>query len=105
MANFKPKSRYDNGTVTFSRDNTQFLVLRAALDLGPDNTDTYVTINQDLLKRPDLISFKAYGTPDLWWVIMEYNKIVDPLFDLSINQILKIPNINRVLEAIKGMNK
>lgn len=104
MANFKSRSRYDNGTVTFSRDNTQFLVLRSALDLSSDNTDTYVTINQDLQKRPDLISYKAYGTVDLWWVIYEYNKIRDPFFDIQIGQTLKIPALDRVLEAVARIN-
>lgn len=105
MANFKPLNRYTNGIVTFSRNGTKFLVLRKPLNLVEDSTDVYVTLTQDLISRPDNISFKAYGTPDLWWVIAEYNGIIDPISDFKINQILKIPDINRVINAIKSMNK
>jgi hypothetical protein len=105
MANFKELNRYTNGTVTFSRDNTKFLVLRKSLDLQFAVDDVFVTLTQDLIKRPDIVSFKAYGTPDLWWVIAEYNNISDPFFDFKINQIIRIPNIDRVTAAIKGMNR
>lgn len=103
MANFKPLNRYTNGIVTFTRNNEQFLVLRESLQLEQDNTDVFVTINQDLIRRPDLISFKAYGNPDLWWVIYEYNQIRDPIFDLRIGQIIRIPSIDRVTAAISKL--
>lgn len=105
MANFKTLNRYTNGTVTFTRDGKQFLVLRKPLNLKPDNGDVFVTLTQDLLQRPDLISYKAYGTADLWWVILEYNNIRDPLFELKINQVIRIPSIDRVLAAISTMNR
>lgn len=104
MANFKPLNRYTNGTVTFTRDGKQFLVLRKPLNLSEDNTDTLVTIRDDLTKRLDLISQKAYGTPQLWWVIAEFNGIRDPLFDIRAGQILRIPNIDRVLKSIAVLN-
>jgi hypothetical protein len=100
MANFKPLNRYTNGIVTFTRNNQKFLVLRKSLDLEPDNSDVLVTITQDLARRPDLISFKAYGSPDYWWVIYEYNGIRDPVFDLKTGQIIKIPTMDRVNGAI-----
>ncbi len=100
MANFKPLNRYTNGIVTFTRNNQKFLVLREPLDLPLDNTDVLVTITQDIARRPDLISFKAYGNPDFWWVIYEYNGIRDPVFDLKSGQILRIPTLERVNSAI-----
>jgi hypothetical protein len=105
MANFKINSRYTNGIVSTDRNNLKFLLLRNKLKLDKASTDTYVTISQEDTLRPDLISFKAYNTYDLWWVILEYNNISDPCFELQINQILIVPEINRVLEAIKNLGK
>lgn len=40
--------------------------------------------------RPDLVSYEIYGTPDLWWRIMEYNGMKDIMeFRSGIN--IKIP--------------
>lgn len=105
MATFKPLNRYTNGIVTFTRAGEQFLVLRRPLNLEESNGDVFVTITQDLIRRPDMISHKAYGTPDLWWAIMEYNGIRDPMFDLTMNQILRIPQVDRVLAAISTLNR
>lgn len=104
MANFKKNTRYTNGTVDKTRASKDFLVLRSSLNLQPDAGDVVVIISQDLQYRPDLISQKAYNTPDLWWVILEFNNISDPLFGLKTGQTIKIPKIDRVLQAIKGIN-
>jgi len=45
----------------------------------------------DLL-RPDLISYKVYGTVDFWWIILLVNGIDNPLSDLKEGMILEIPN-------------
>lgn len=103
MANFKRFSRYTGGTVAANRSNQNFLVLRRPLGLEPDSTDTVVIVTQELEKRPDLVSFKAYGSPDLWWVIYEFNMIRDPFFELLQGQILRIPSIERVMEAIDNL--
>lgn len=105
MANFKKLTRYTNGIVSKNREGQSFLLLRKAISLDPDEGDVFISITQDLTQRPDLISQKAYGTPDLWWVIYEFNGIKDPLFDMKIGQILRIPQIDRVLNAVASINK
>jgi hypothetical protein len=104
MANFKRYSRYTNGSIDKNRSGINFLILRKPLNLKEDSTDLFVTIGQDLLKRPELISSKAYGIPDLWWAIYEYNGIKDPLFDLKLGQVLKIPELSRLINAIQKIN-
>lgn len=101
MANFKKNTRYTNGQLAKNRSGQQFIVLRKPLILDEDEGDVFVTIGKDLQYRPDLISNKAYGTPDLWWAIFEFNGISDPLFGLRIGQILRIPELNRLLRAIE----
>lgn len=104
MADFKKHTRYNNTTIQLDRGGRQFLPLRSALVLEKTNSDTTVTITQDLIRRPDLISEKAYQTPDLWWAILEYNGIADPVFGLIPGLVLKIPEINRLLAAVKVIN-
>lgn len=101
MANFKKYTRYTNGIIYKNRNNQDFLKLRKSINLEPESGDTFIVIGKDLEFRPDLISTKAYGTADLWWVICEFNSINDPLFDLRMGQILRIPNKDRILNAIK----
>ena len=41
--------------------------------------------------RPDLLSFKLYGTPDYWWLICAANKIIDPFEQLTAGKQIIIP--------------
>jgi hypothetical protein len=53
---------------------------------------TYYTIQKDDLQRPDILSFKFYGTDEYWWVILKYNNIEDIWNDLYIGQIISVPD-------------
>ena len=103
MANFRANTRYTNGIVAVNRSGKNFLVLRKPLKLEEDSTDTFIVITQEITRRPDLISHRVYGVPELWWAIYEFNNIRDPLFGLKQGQILRIPSIERVLEAIEKL--
>lgn len=105
MARFSNFNRYTNGIITTTRNNQRFLVLRPSLNLEPGASDTFVTITEEYVNRPDLISFRVYGDRRLWWVIYEFNNIRDPFFDLGLGQILRIPARDRVIEAIGKLNK
>jgi hypothetical protein len=45
-----------------------------------------------LENRIDLISNAIYGDPQLWWIVMEYNRLSDPE-DIPANTMLKYPSI------------
>lgn len=105
MANFKRRTRYTNGTVTEDRNSTRFLVLRPPLNLNPAEDDTFVTVTDEYTNRPDLLSYVAYGDEKLWWVICEFNNIRDPFFGFKPGQILRIPGLDRVLQAINKLNR
>lgn len=53
--------------------------------------DNY-TVKQQDLQRPELISFKIYGTIDYWWLLMKYNNIYDVWNDMYEGQVLSVPN-------------
>jgi hypothetical protein len=48
----------------------------------------------DFEGRPDLISYKAYGTTAYWWLILLANNILDIDEDLVVGKIIKIPDIS-----------
>lgn len=105
MANFKRNSRYAQGLVATNRSNQPFIVLRRPLNLEPAEDDTFVSVTQEYTKRPDLLSSKVYGTAELWWVIYEFNGIMDPLFDLKIDQVIRLPSIDRVMKALANIEE
>jgi len=51
----------------------------------------YRVVVQDSM-RPDLISYRCYGTVEFWWLILVWNKIENPFTDLIEGMILQIPN-------------
>lgn len=52
----------------------------------------YYRVDATDLMRPDMISYKCYGTVNFWWIIMSVNNIENPLIDLEEGQLLKIPS-------------
>lgn len=57
------------------------------------------TIKQEERGRPDYISWKNYETVDLWWVILEYNKMTSYL-QLMEGITLKIPSYSDVVQIL-----
>lgn len=52
----------------------------------------YRTDIQDV-GQPDLISYENYGTEYYWWIICLANNIENPLLDITVGTILKIPHL------------
>lgn len=48
-------------------------------------------IPSNLEGRPDLLSYAAYGTVDLWWLVIVANSVYDYEEDLKAGTIIKIP--------------
>jgi hypothetical protein len=57
--------------------------------IGPD--DKFYEIQKEMEFRPDLVSNQFYGTPDLWWRIMEVNKMID-IMEFRSGRNIRIPN-------------
>jgi hypothetical protein len=58
----------------------------------------YYLVNDTDLMRPDMISYKNYGTVNYWWIICYINNIFNPFNDLYVGQQLKIPNVIDIYE-------
>ena len=105
MALFRHGSRYTNGLFTLNADSKEFLLLRESLDIPESKDDIFLTVDGKYLYRLDLLSQEVYGRPDLWWVIMDTNKLIQPLFELQSGVELRIPPLEKVIAAINRINK
>lgn len=104
MANFRSGSRYTNGTFTLDANKKPFLLLRKTLLVPESGRDIFLTIEGRFIKRPDLIASDMYGRSDLFWAVMDINNIRQPLLDLRVGQVLRIPPLALVLNAIERLN-
>lgn len=48
---------------------------------------------------PDLLSYEYYGTEELWWVIMAYNRLILPR-EITQDKLLKIPDLSQVMSIV-----
>lgn len=86
-------SRYANSKVVYYTENKllSFKTYKKQTSASPGLNDKYYVITPGTEYRPDLVSYTAYGTPDLWWTIMEANNIKD-VFDFKAGLNIFIPN-------------
>lgn len=51
-----------------------------------------------------LISYKFYGTYELWWILAKVNNVIDPTLDIVVGTEIRILNddiVNQVLQTIR----
>jgi len=86
-------SRYINSPVVYygSQKKITFSIYqRKPIPVTPD--DRYVTINAGYEYRPDLVSYKAYGIPDYWYLILQANNIND-VYGFKNGLTVRIPSV------------
>jgi LysM repeat protein len=52
-----------------------------------------------------LISYKNYKTPNLWWILMYANNILDPTKPLKVGEEIKVPILPVVEEVLTQIAK
>lgn len=77
--------------------------LYTALNRKSFSCATY-TVTQAEAHRPDLVAIKCYGKVEWWWIIAQYNGIINPLRELMVGVTLIIPNYNEVDKMFKQGN-
>lgn len=93
-------SRYkDTNLYTDSADNTFFGTWQRLEIQDETDYELYQITKRDI-GRFDLIAFDFYGDTSLFWVILDFNNIVDPIFGIEIGQKIKIPSKDQVLRAL-----
>jgi hypothetical protein len=63
----------------------------------PERDDITGIITADFAGRPDLLSYKAYGTPKFAWLVLQYNTILDINTEFVEGARYTIPSARRVL--------
>ena len=61
-----------------------------------DSSDVEYVVDAFYEGRPDLIASSFYNEPRYWWVIAQYNNIIDPVSEITTGRILLIPAKDRV---------
>ena len=88
-------SRYNGFYYYYNKlDNKYQLSTKAWLD-DVDSHEKYIVQEGDTY---DLIALKFYNNPTYYWIICDYNHIVDPFRKLEVGTVLYIPTLGNSLK-------
>jgi hypothetical protein len=65
----------------------------------PDPSDFIYVMEKKYEGRPDILGYVFYGDPLFWWVICQYNAILDPFAELVEGKVLLIPQQQRITQT------
>lgn len=65
-------------------------------DFTHTENDTFIVITGKHVGRPDLIAYDFLGDTRLWWLIAQYNHIIDPYDEFQEGKYIRIPPMNMV---------
>jgi hypothetical protein len=86
------RSRFYN-TVTVNGTVELDLIDNSLSAFQMKRTPGYHRVSEEEIARPDLISYRLYGTHVYWWIICLVNAMSNPLMDLEVGDVLTIPNL------------
>lgn len=75
----------------------RYHALRQREQLEPAEDDT--TVEWRAGSRLERISFAAWGTPELWWLLLDVNDIVDE-YRIAVGTTLRVPSLTRVARLL-----
>ena len=73
--------------------NTEYDYIKSSLNDMELSTIEKMRLDAVYAFRPDLISFKYYGSFDFGWLIAFHNDIVDPTSEFTVGKMIDIPSI------------
>ena len=73
---------------------------RTQYNLAED--DLLVEIDHTIEYRLDLIAHIYLGNSKLWWLLAQYNAILDPYHEVTIGKIIRIPSLSRLPNLLSG---
>ena len=93
-------SRFNAGGVTEVAQNRLEWWERSTF--SPDANDRIYQVEMKFQGRIDLIAALFLGESRYWWIIAQYNSILDPYSEISEGKILYIPSSERVSAILGG---
>lgn len=70
--------------------------------LTPDFTDREYSVEARHAGRLDIIAHLFLGDTRLWWLIAQFNAVLDPFHEIVEGRILRIPTKERVRAMLQG---
>lgn len=93
-------SRYvQGGTTETANDRIEWWERKV---LPNDPSDTMFFIDSTYEGNPQKIAAVFYGEPRLWWLICQYNSILDPIGEITSGAVILIPTKDRVQLMLTG---
>lgn len=95
------KTSYNNGTfdslyfVDLSKEGVEVLSLPRRINRKELNNPITVIVDKSMENRIDYIAEKYLGDGRLWWIIAEFNNIINPSI-LKIGTSLNIPDVSEI---------
>ena len=86
------RTKFYSETTVDSIQEMDFLYNNLSKFVTKYDTSSY-RVNEADLQRPDLISYRIYGTVKYWWLVLSYNGISNPFTELETGDIIQLPNI------------
>lgn len=79
-----------------------YLDLLSVRGVPAEDDDTLYEVHSAYTHRPDLLSYKLYGTSKFWWVFAQRNMdvIKDPIYDLVAGVKIYLPKKENVLRYL-----
>lgn len=66
-------------------------------DLPEAEGDQYIYVTKSM--RLDQLAYKYYNDPKLWWVIAQVNNIKNPFTEFTLNTLIRIPSLSRLIQS------
>ena len=90
-------SRY-NDKILIEYDNNKYYDIRERVKIEQDKSDIlYEIIVGETLRD---VAFKLYGDARLYWILLEYNRLVNPYEFLATGTILRCPTFERIMMEV-----
>jgi hypothetical protein len=91
-------SRYVGGGISETANG--YITWWERIVFTTDPTDTTYIVENFYTGRLDLIASVFYNEPRYWWVIAQYNNILDPFSEIVAGRILLIPQMSRLQQML-----
>lgn len=95
-----PSSRYVSGGAT--EVNPTALEWWERNKFALDESDIFFQVDESTAGRIDLIAHQLLGDTHLWWLIAQYNAILDVHAEITVGRILRVPTQARSKSLLNG---
>lgn len=91
------RSRFIQTEVDLFNYPALIMRIRNPANFNPNTSTNYQFTGYDNVR---LLAYKFYGSPDLWWAILDANPQYQSELEIQVGDILKIPPSREVAEYV-----